>query len=328
MNVSEPTRQLHTGDCLRVMAERVADGAVDLAYLDPPFNSKASYDSVLRTRDGVRRRRAFNDAWVWTADSEREFAELAGLDGASAPRRLLETLLELYGPNDLAAYLVHLTRRLLELRRALRPGATLYLHCDPSAGHYLKVLLDAVFGAGGFRNEIVWCYTGPSAARRDFPRKHDTLLRYTKGDGFTFNADEVRVPYKALHTDRGRPEGRIWKSRGRLRDAEVRAAYLEQGKLVEDYWLDIPSGGHISVRERLGYPTQKPLKLLRRIITASSNPGGVVLDPFAGSGTTAAAAEELGRGWICIDINPDAVELTRQRLERGHPGIEIETGGL
>jgi len=178
--------------------------------------------------------------------------------------------------------------------------------------HSLKLLLDSLFGIKNFRNEIVWCYTGPSGTKKNFPAKHDIILRYSKGEKWTFNHDRVRVEYKESFTMGGSKS----LARRNKPDTDYKTGIekaLERGKIIEDYWSDIPS---LSVsKERVGYPTQKPLALLRRIILASSNPGEWVLDPFCGCATTCLAAMDENRNWIGIDISPKAFELIIQRMK-------------
>jgi len=159
----------------------------------------------------------------------------------------------------------------------------------------------------------VWCYTGPSGSKKNFPAKHDTILRYSKSDEYVFNEHLVRIPYKALHTDKGK-KAKIWKTEGKLQDETIRQQYIDKGKLPEDFWIDIPSGGHISPKERTGYPTQKPLALLKRIILASSNEDDIVLDPFCGCATTCVAAQQLDRRWIGIDLEANVVNILVERL--------------
>jgi site-specific DNA-methyltransferase (adenine-specific) len=213
----------------------------------------------------------------------------------------------------MAAYLTYMAQRTIEMHRILKDTGSLYLHCDPTASHYLKILLDEIFGKNNFRNEIVWCYTGPSGVKKNFPAKHDIIFRYSKSKDCLFNADAVRIAYKELHSDKGKKSA-IWGDEGKLQSKETREQYVERGKIPEDWWNDIPSGGHISSKERTGYPTQKPLALLNRIIQASSNAGDIVLDPFCGCATTCVAAQQLDRKWIGIDIEKQAVNILVERL--------------
>ena len=199
--------------------------------------------------------------------------------------------------------------RLIEMRRLLKDTGSLYLHCDPTASHYLKALMDAIFGDKQFRNEIVWAYTGPgSPGMRQFNRKHDIIFWYAKGKKWTFNKDEIRLPYDTATVSRGKYDSASPTTGGGLRD-------VTRGKVPESWWRDIPSGGQISRKELVGYPTQKPLALYERIIKASSNPGDMVLDPFCGCATTPIAAERLGRQWVGMDLWDGAYEIVNRRME-------------
>jgi DNA modification methylase len=243
------------------------DAAVDLIYADPPFFTGR------RQRGNGRAAHAFDDAW----------------------------------PGGLDAYLPWLEERVVEMRRLLRPTGTLYLHCDWHAGHYIKVMLDRVFGPERFRNEIVWHYgLGAANATRHFLRKHDTIFVYAKGDRATFHLVRGDVTpamlAKYCHED---GHGRYMMSRGRR-------YYLKGGKPLDSVW-EIPAIAATS-RERLGWPTQKPEALLERIVLASSSPGDVVADFFAGSGTAPAVARRLGRRWIACDASLEAVRLMERRL--------------
>ena len=202
-------------------------------------------------------------------------------------------------------YLKFMEERAVEMHRLLKDTGSLYLHCDPTASHYLKVMLDKVFGIKQFRNEVVWCYSNGGIPKRDFAKKHDVIFRYTKSDKFVFNLDSIRLRYSKSSLNRNiysRKNGKIYDSH-------------PLGKHPEDWWNDIPTENSMS-KERTGYPTQKPVALYERIIKASSNRGDIVLDPFCGSGTTLDAAQRLGRRWIGIDQNPEAIELCEKRL---HP---------
>ncbi|MDE2749276.1 MAG: DNA methyltransferase [Chloroflexota bacterium] len=194
------------------------------------------------------------------------------------------------------------------MRRVLKDTGSIYLHCDPTASHYLKLLMDAIFGRKNFRNEIVWCYTGPgSPGMRQFNRKHDIIFWYNFGKIWKFNRDDIRIPHKRLNLNR---------SGAMIGDAlteELRDAYLEKGKIPETWWPNFTPVGRIRT-EKMGYPTQKPLALLERIIRASSNEGDTVLDPFCGCGTTVHAAESLHRKWIGIDISKFSTGLIRDRI--------------
>ena len=204
------------------------------------------------------------------------------------------------------AYLVFMAPRLAEVWRLLKPNGSVYLHCDPHASHYLKVMLDAVFGAANFRNEIIWCYAGGGIPRKDFPRKHDVILRYARGKDVIFNT-EYR-PYGEHNVT-----GKRFTDRGGTRALH----YREEGTPINDWWTDIKPLINLS-KERLGYPTQKPLALLERIIKASSNPGDIVFDAFCGCGTTVDAAHGLGRRWVGIELTVLALGPMEQRLRERH----------
>ncbi len=306
--------RLFYGDNLDILRTHIKNNSVDLIYIDPPFNSKRNYNMIWD--EATAQTEAFKDTW-----SLRSIADEEALIFEKDPQRYnvihnpIESYAKLLKNNDheMYAYLVNIGIRLVELHRVLKVKGSFYLHCDPTASHYLKILCDAIFGRNNFRNEIVWCYTGPSGARYNFPNKHDIIFRYSKSDDWVFNRDEIRIPYKELHSDKGK-NAKIWGAKGVLQDDSIRKQYEEKGKVPEDYWTDIPSGGHISPKERLGYPTQKPLALLERIISASSNKDDIVLDAYCGCGTTVAAAQNLGRKWIGIDITYISIDLIKQRL--------------
>ena len=202
--------------------------------------------------------------------------------------------------------------RLLELRRVLKPTGSLYLHCDATANAYIRTLLDAIFNTSAFRNEVAWCYSGPSNTPRYFARKHDTILFYAR-EKSQFNADAVRVPHVRQHPSGGRTSMAAGgRTQEEIHDRERKL--IARGKTCADWWADIGAGSHIPKRERVGYPTQKPLALLDRIIKASSNPGDVVLDPFCGCATACVSAESLHRQWIGMDLSPVAATLVESRL--------------
>ena len=208
-------------------------------------------------------------------------------------------------------YIEYMWLRLVECYRILKPTGSLYLHCDTNSNYYLRLLLDDIFGKQNMRNEIVWCYSGPGNVRNAFAKKHDTIYFYRKSDECTFNP--VYVPYKSKYAI-GSSSSLATGKRTQEELAKLNQMYIKRGKKVEDWWSDIPGGGHLPKKERVGYPTQKPVKLLERIILASSNKGDLVFDPFCGSGTTLVAAKRLERKYIGCDINPDAVKLAKERL--------------
>ena len=322
-------RTLFTGDNLEVMRAMNSE-TVDLIYLDPPFNKKI----VFPIGKGDSADFGFKDIWGWdsSADETNPFLPYAELyafdellaaeadrnpliDGATARTviRFLETMGDIAGHPEMA-YLSFMATRLVEMQRVLKPRGSIYLHCDQTMSHSIKLLMDVVFGGDNFRNEIVWVYAGPSAAKRDFPRKHDVIFRYVNSEIFTFNADSVRVPY-AANTVARRQYKEAGESGGRgIKFGGMSSEKVQQGKIVNDWWADIPSGGQISKAELTGYPTQKPIALLERIIKASSGEGDLVLDPFCGCATTCVAAERLGRRWIGIDVASHAANLVKKRL--------------
>ena len=211
---------------------------------------------------------------------------------------------------SMKAYLIMMGIRMLEMRRVLKPKGTIYLHCDPTASHYLKTMMDAVFGKDNLRNEIVWCYRGGGVPKSDFSRKHDIILRYSKTKNVTFNVDDIRVPYSQETQERLRYRAKSFRGDRTYDNYDMN----EKGKHPEDWWVMQPIMP--SSKERTGYPTQKPLALLERIVKASSNRDDIILDPFCGCATTCIAAEKWQRKWIGIDLSPKAVELVKMRLER------------
>lgn len=302
-------KNLYFGDNLDVLRKEISDESIDLVYLDPPFNSDANYNILFGGNGKFEAQiRAFNDTWHWGPEAESAYADVMHHGGR--PADMLEAFRRFLGENDMMAYLTMMTPRIVELRRVLKKQGTLYLHCDPSASHYLKILMDSVFGAKKFRNEIAWCYRGGGVPKKDFARKHDVILRYTKSDEYKFNVDEVRIPYSDDVLDSS--ESRYDKSYRSNKTYEGNRPN-PKGKHPEDWWMIQPLMPS-DRRERLGYPTQKPLALLERIVLSSSDPGDVVLDPFCGCGTTIHSAQKLGREWIGIDITHLAIGLIEYRL--------------
>lgn len=317
------TNVLYYGDNLEILRKHIPDESIDLIYLDPPFSSQADYNVLFREPTGELSEaqiRAFSDTWHWDLTAERAFEEIVTA-GPPQVARMISALRDFLGRNDVMAYLVMMTARLLELRRVLKPSGSLYLHCDPTAGHYLKIVLDTVFGQKNFENELVWHYRGGGVSPRRFGRRHDTIFFYTKGTRWTFNVDPVRQPYSEDTLERTRYKARSFR-----------------GEKVYDAWDPHPLGKHPddvwdlqpimpSSKERLSYPTQKPLALLERIIQASSNEGDVVLDPFCGCGTAVVAAHKLNRRWIGIDITHLAITVMKERLRDSFSGIQFEVVG-
>lgn len=369
---------LFYGDNLTILREYFADESVDLIYLDPPFNSNRSYNILFRETGGKEsdaQITAFDDTWHWGPSSAQMLLELPN---HASPRvvKMVNALVDGLGHNDVTAYLVMMAARLVELHRVLKPTGSLYLHCDPTASHYLKIVLDSIFVPENFRNEIVWQRTISHNIRtKRYVRVNDTILFYSKTTWFTFNhqyteygprqmgrykQDATGRWYKAenLTFSSPNPDRQFewrgaklppnrswgaaveqleeWYSQGRIllkKDGmtprlDGLKIYLDEtkGKPISTNWTDIPRVGNTSA-ERLGYPTQKPLALLERIIQASSNPGDLVLDPFCGCGTAIHAAQKLGRRWVGIDITHLAIALIKNRLEDAYPGIQYRVVG-
>ncbi len=305
------TNCLYYGDNLDVLGEYISDESVDLIYLDPPFNSKRNYNVLFKDTGGAESAaqvEAFSDSWHWGETSEKAYHLMTEY----APAKLVELMRGFrgfMGESDTMTYLTMMAIRLVELHRVLKENGALYLHCDPNASHYLKIILDIIFGGGGFQNEIVWYYKGAGISPKRYGRRHDIIFYYTKGVNWKFNADDVRVPY--ADTTKERFKHYIGNIRNGIDFGEQSLHPL--GKHPDDVW-EVPIIAP-SAKERLGYPTQKPLELLRRIILASSNEGDIVLDPFCGCGTAIDAAQELNRQWIGIDITHLAIALIKNRLK-------------
>jgi site-specific DNA-methyltransferase (adenine-specific) len=376
------SNQLYYGDNLQVLRDSIASGSIDLVYLDPPFNSQASYNILFKSSKGGRSQaqiEAFDDTWHWNDYAESAFDEVLK-SGKSAVSEMLRAFRSFLKENDTMAYLTMMAIRLLELHRVLKPTGSLYLHCDPTASHYLKILLDAVFGAEMFRNEITWKRTTTHSDSKTWSRVSDRLYFYSKGRAFTWNTprephsaeyiadkycnddgdgrmyqlDNMTSPNPRPHMmyewrgfafpDKGwrysrrtmaklDAEGRIWYPRQKNGGFDFTKRprlkrYLDEmeGGVTGDVWTDI-SPINSQAQERLGYPTQKPLALLERIIQASSNEGEVVLDPFCGCGTTIHAAQKLKRRWVGIDITHLAISLIEKRLKAAFPGVAFDVHG-
>lgn len=372
------TNALYYGDNLDVLREHIADETVDLIYLDPPFNSNATYNVLFRAPTGQQSEaqiEAFEDTWHWGDSAARAFEEVIRSRHTEAAT-MLRAMRSFLGENDMMAYLGMMAVRLIELHRALKPTGSLYLHCDPTASHYLKVLLDAVFGASGFQNEIVWLRThSHNLPTRGYVRQNDCLLYYAKSEQATFNPHYLEYGAAQLMRFKQDQDGRLYKAEnltfstanpgrqfewrgarppanrswgadreqlerwyreGRIllkRDGTPRLdglkIYLDEtkGKPLGTNWTDIPRIGNTG-GERLGYPTQKPLALLERIILVSSTQGEIVLDPFCGCGTTVHAAQKLQRNWIGIDVTHLAISLIERRLKDAFPQAAFEVHGV
>ena len=291
-------RTLYHGDNLAFLRGMNSE-TVHLIATDPPFNKNRDFHA---TPDSLAKGARFSDRWSWERDVHEEWTDSI-IDDWPAVWEVIIAARAAYG-DDMGAFLCWLGVRLMEMHRVLRPDGSLYLHIDHTAHAYVKCLMDAIFGWKNFRNEIVWCYSGGGIPRKDFPRKHDTLLRYTKSDDYLFHVE--RKPYKentqqvGIHSTYSGPDNRI---------------DLDRGTPITDWWTDIPTVTGWNP-ERTGYPTQKPLDLYERIIKASSNEGDIVLDPFCGCATTPIAAERLKRQWVGMDIWDGALEQVQNRLAR------------
>ncbi len=286
---------LYTGDNLYILNGMNSE-SVDLIYLDPPFNSKRTYSAPIGSKAmGAE----FKDIWTWS-DVDAEC--LNALDNHPALVEYIYSIGRVHG-KAMMSYITYMTQRIIELHRILKQTGGLYLHIDPTASHYLKIVLDEVFGKNGFRNEIIWhYYNGTSNVRSAYVRKHDVILFYAKdASRLMFDEDAAREPYAE--------DSNFVKNPDSYQD-KYKPNPL--GKRMHDVWR-IPTINNMA-KERTGYPTQKPLALLKRIIKASSKEGDVVFDPFCGCATTCVAAQQLQRKWIGIDIEAQAAELLVQRL--------------
>ncbi|MGA3302584.1 MAG: DNA methyltransferase [Methylovirgula sp.] len=369
--------KLFFGDNLDVMREHIKDESVDLVYLDPPFNSNANYNVLIKERSGAgseAQAEAFRDTWGWGEAAATSYDEVIKSGGSLVP--LMRALRGWLGDTSMMAYLAMMAIRLQELRRVLNSTGSPYLHCDPTASHYLKLILDGIFGPERFLNEIIWKrHSAHSSAKRYGP-VHDTILYYSKSNKFIWTGPRLeydeeyldkyykyddgdgRLYWRNSLTAAGTRQGSSGKS-WRGYDPASQGAHWKftienldtldaagkiywppgggcpqikryrdelKGLAVSDIWDDInkinPAGN-----ERLGYPTQKPTQLLERIISASSNPDSVILDPFCGCGTSVEAAENLGRQWIGIDVTHYAITLIETRLRKTHPAAKYEVSG-
>jgi site-specific DNA-methyltransferase (adenine-specific) len=303
---------LYFGDNLEILRDKIPSNSVDLIYLDPPFKSGKNYNIIFepelgRVKGATAQIKTFEDTWLWGEEAEREFQGIiAGAITLEKPNQktieLLKAMRSYLGESSIMAYLAMMAPRLLEMRRVLKNTGSIYLHCDPTASHYLKLVMDSIFGYKNFRNEIIWFYETGGIPKQDFSRKHDTILRYSKTNNVTFNSDEIM-------------ESRSNEVLRRIASG-IPGATRSTGQYrhPSDVWK-MPAINAMA-KERLHYPTQKPEALLERIIRASSNEGDIILDPFCGCGTTIAVAERLNRQWIGIDITYLAIDIIKKRLEK------------
>jgi len=357
---------LYFGDNLEVLRKHIADRSVDLVYLDPPFNSRRAYNLIFRAPTGeesAAQMKAFSDTWRWNPATQRSYEEIAA-SGQAKLNELLRGFMDVLGRNDVMAYLVMMAVRLIELHRVLKDTGSIYLHCDPATSHYLKTVMDVIFGPTNYRGEIVWQRTNAhSNVQRSFGRIHDTVLYYSKSADFKwrmqyapYSEEYLAISYRHVEPETGRhyalrdltaamsrastgqiyewqgvrpPPSRCWACRREQMeawDAQGRIhysrsnyprlkVYLDEmpGVPLQDIWTDIAPPGPA---ERLGFETQKPEKLLERIILTSTDEGDVVLDPFCGCGTAVVAAQSLKRVWLGIDITHLAIALVKSRVGR------------
>jgi site-specific DNA-methyltransferase (adenine-specific) len=404
-----PGNLLYYGDNLDILRDSIKDESIDLIYLDPPFNSDRNYNILFSSpcgRQSEAQITAFEDSWHWGPQAETEFTEILNSNRTNVAE-MIYGLRKFLGENDIMAYLTMMANRLIELHRVLKNTGSIYLHCDPAASHYLKIILDGIFSAENFRNEIIWRRSGAHSSARRYGPIHDTILFYSKSDFYKWN--KVFRPYSKKYVesyfnkvdengdrfrsqtltgsgvrygDSGKPwrnydptsKGRHWAFPGDLArelniedfslhekldylaDNDLLAAtewlpeyrqYLRDSKgvLLQDLWHyqpytndflygsnesidhDVKWIGDRSDPERLGYPTQKPLGLLERIINSSTDIGDIVLDPFCGCGTTVHAAQKLNRQWIGIDITNLAISLIERRIKEAFPQASFEVHG-
>lgn len=299
-------RTLYHADNLDVL-RGINSATIDLIATDPPFNKSRDFHA---TPDSLAKGAKFEDRWSWDKDVHPEWVD-AIKDDWAAVWSVIETARVSAG-DDMAAFLCWLGVRLMECHRVLKDTGSIYLHIDHTAHAYTKCLMDGIFGRRNFRNEIVWCYKRMAAPnQKQFSRCHDSILYYCNGKNFVFNPDDVRLPYSDASISRA---GYQKTSLGGAAPQSGICELNEKGRFPEDWW-EIPFI-RPNAKERTGYPTQKPLALYERIIKASSNPGDIVLDPFAGCATTPVAAERLGRQWIGIDIWDGAYQTVLDRLQR------------
>jgi len=287
--------RLYWGDNLQVMSHLLKEfrGKIDLIYIDPPYDSKADYKRKIE----IRGKKTESD---FSAFEDKQYEDIWSND----------------------EYLQYMYERLILMRELLSDKGSIYLHCDWHKSHHLRMIMDEIFGLDNFINEIIWCYTGPTNQKNNFPRKHDNIYFYSKSSNYFFDGDNVRVAFK-----KSNKSGGTTSFAGKKSDS-ILEALDEKGKIIEDWWLDIADLGKVH-NESVQYVTQKPEALLERIINASSNPGDIVFDCFMGSGTTQAVAMKLGRRFIGADINLGAIQTTMKRLSKIKKKLDaaLETGG-
>lgn len=372
---------LYYGDNLEVMRKYIKDESVDLIYLDPPFNSNRAYNVIFEDQTGKKSAaqiNAFEDTWFWSVETQNAFDEIMTGVYSLELKEMMKAFRSFMGESNLMAYLTMMAIRIVEMHRILKSTGSLYLHCDQTASHYLKILLDHIFGTQNFRNEIIWKRKTGRGETQHKSKKYgtaidillfyaksndnifntqfgisdpgylETFFRHIDSDGRRYGADNLASPsprpnlmynYKGYSPP---PKGwaisiekmKKWDKEGRLhfpknKSGRIRRKrYLDdvQGHPIQCLWTDIGAISSQS-KERLGYPTQKPLALLERVVAVSSNEGDVVLDPFCGCGTAIAASEKLGRKWIGIDITHLAISLIKKRVVDHFPDAKFDVVG-
>ena len=260
---------IYYGDNLPIIKKYIKDESIDLIYLDPPFNSKKQYNMIYKEPSGKiseAQSLAFDDTWKWNEETQRTYEELI-INGDHDVVSAIKAFYSMFGTADITAYLVMMSSRLVELQKTLKPTGSIYLHCDPTASHYLKIIMDSIFGVENFQNEIIWYYQTGGASKKRYSRKHDTILFYTKGENWIFNSKDVQIK-------------RSEKSIKRAQFANARTEHDDVFKNPDDVFL-IKAMNSMS-KERTGYQTQKPLALLEKIIKGSCPKDGIVFDPFCG----------------------------------------------
>ncbi len=344
----EQKNELYYGDNLDVLRKHVADETVDLCYIDPPFNSKRNYNQIYNNigTEDTAQAQAFVDTWTWNSMANEGFDDIMSNKNGVFTTQSINLILGLekvLGKGSLLAYLVSMTQRIAEIYRVLKPTGSFYLHCDPTASHYLKLVCDALFctRGGEFRNELVWHYRRWTNVQQQFQSMHDTILFYSKSNNSTFNFTEVDMSdsqkkkvargwdSNVISSDKGKYAQLIVYNKEKFENA-VRSGKLNKEKYKNIIFRDkttvaasdviIMPSLNSQAKERLGYPTQKPEGLLEKIIKASSNEGAVILDCYCGCGTTIAVAEKFKRNWIGIDITYQSISLILKRLEDSFGG--------
>lgn len=304
---------LYYGDNLDILRRYIKEATVNLVYLDPPFKSNQNYNVLFQEKNGSQSKaqiKVFEDTWQWDQEAASTYQEIIET-GPEKVSKAMQAFRMFLGDNDMLAYLSMMAPRLVELRRVLKPTGSIYLHCDPTASAHLRLLMDAIFGAKNFRNEIIWHYRRWTAQSKKFQRLHDVILFYSKNEDYIFN--QLLIPYTPGSAQR-KKQGILHRFKRGEEPVLVSNRELQMEGVPENDVWHIPFIAP-SAKERLGYPTQKPEALLERIIRVSSNEGDVVLDPFCGCGTAIAVSQKLNRYWIGVDITHLAIGLIKHRLQ-------------